>query len=216
MIHIDEVARYRKQLAYRRFVHAYIMRMNATQLLLDVCALWILSEIGIMIVKRSKAGQATSKDRLSIHVIWICFMLGPILASKVTRVQPTEMPAAIRPYAYWGGLALIVIGVAIRWIAIATLKRYFTVDVAIAKDHKVIDHGLYGVVRHPSYAGTLLSFIGLGFAFLNWLSLAACVVFAVIGLSYRISVEERALTEALGDAYRSYAARTKRLIPGIY
>jgi protein-S-isoprenylcysteine O-methyltransferase Ste14 len=190
--------------------------MNATQLLLAICAVWVLSEIALGILKRSHAGEATRKDRLSIYGVWISCILGPVLGGTLTSVQSTEMPAAIRPYAYWGGLALIVIGVAIRWVAIATLKRFFTVDVAIAKDHKVIDHGLYGVVRHPSYAGTLLSFIGLGFAFLNWLSLAACIVFVVIGLSYRINVEESALTEALGDAYRSYAARTKRLIPGIY
>ncbi|MGZ7040921.1 MAG: methyltransferase family protein [Thermoanaerobaculia bacterium] len=190
--------------------------MSATQLLLTVCGLWVASEIGIMLWKRSDASKAERKDRLSIHVLWICLMIGPILASNLTRVRATEMPAAIRPYAYWGGLALIVIGVAIRWTAIATLKRYFTVDVAIAKDHKVIDHGLYSIVRHPSYAGSLLSFVGLGLAFLNWLSLAACMVFSILGLSYRIAVEERALTEALGDDYRSYAARTKRLIPGVF
>ena len=87
---------------------------------------------------------------------------------------------------------------------------------AIASDHKVIQHGLYAVVRHPSYAGSLLSSIGLGFAFVNWLSLVVVVAFAIAGIAYRISVEEHALTSALGDEYRHYAARTKRLVPGIY
>ncbi|HEX7191466.1 MAG TPA: hypothetical protein VF381_07820, partial [Thermoanaerobaculia bacterium] len=46
--------------------------------------------------------------------------------------------------------------------------------------------------------------------------LAIIAVFAISGMSYRIAVEERALTEHFGDAYRAYASHTKRLIPGIY
>jgi len=126
------------------------------------------------------------------------------------------MPAPIRPYAFWGGLALIVVGFAIRLIAIFTLRRYFTVDVAIAKDHKVIDRGLYGVIRHPSYSGSLLSFLGLGIAFMNWLSLAIMIIGPAIGIGYRIAVEERTLIGALGEDYRIYAVRTKRLVPGVF
>ena len=87
---------------------------------------------------------------------------------------------------------------------------------AIASDHKVIQDGLYRIVRHPSYAGSLLSSIGLGLAFQNGLSFAVVLLLAIAAISYRISVEEDALTTALGDEYRRYAARTKRLVPGIY
>lgn len=186
------------------------------QILLTVAAFWVGSEIVIMRMKHSDAAESTSHDRGSFMFIWLLFTLGPFCAGIATSVKATRIAAPLRPYAFWGGLALIVTGILIRWAAIATLKRYFTVDVAIARDHKVIDHGIYAVVRHPSYAGTLLSMAGLGLAFLNWLSVAICVVPAIVALGYRISVEERALTEALGDDYRAYAARTKRLIPGVY
>ena len=186
------------------------------QILLTVSAFWVISEIVIMRMKRSNAAETTSRDRGSFMFIWLLFMFGPFSAGLATPVAATRMAEPLRTYAFWGGLALIVIGILIRWTAIATLKRYFTVDVAIAKDHKVIDHGIYALVRHPSYSGMLLSMIGLGLAFMNWLSFAICVVLAIVALSYRISVEERALIEALGDDYRAYAARTKRLIPGVY
>jgi protein-S-isoprenylcysteine O-methyltransferase Ste14 len=190
--------------------------MSPTKILLIVSALWVASEIVIMRMKKSNAAESTSRDRGSFAFLWLLFAIGPMCAGFATAVVRTRMTAAIRPFAFWGGLALIVIGIAIRWAAIATLKRYFTVDVAIAKDHKVIDHGLYRIVRHPSYAGTLLSMTGLGLAFVNWLSFAICFLAAVIALGYRIIVEERALIEALGDDYRAYATRTKRLIPGVF
>ena len=191
------------------------MDMGYTILFFTVCGAWIASEIVITRMKRSEA-SSSRQDRSSFTVLWLAMAVGPFVAGILTSVRSMLMPPAFRPYAFWGGLALILIGIAIRWTAIATLKRYFTVDVAIAKDHKVIDHGIYGIIRHPSYTGTLLSTLGLGFAFVNWLSLAACIVFPIAAFAYRIAVEERALTDALGDEYRTYAARTKRLIPGVF
>jgi protein-S-isoprenylcysteine O-methyltransferase Ste14 len=117
---------------------------------------------------------------------------------------------------FWVGLALIVIGIIIRAIAIATLWRYFTVDVSIREGHELVDRGLYSVIRHPAYTGSLLSFLGLGFAFRNWLSVAIIAAMTIAGFSYRIYVEESALIEHFGDRYRDYMRRSKRLIPGIY
>ncbi|HKB78365.1 MAG TPA: isoprenylcysteine carboxylmethyltransferase family protein [Thermoanaerobaculia bacterium] len=190
--------------------------MNPGLILIVVSGFWVASEIVIAIRRRSSITGASSRDRLSIHAMWVAFAGGPFAGGMLTAVRAARMPPPIRPYAFWGGLALIFVGIAARWTAIGTLKKYFTVDVAIAPDHKVIQHGLYRFVRHPSYSGSLLSSTGLGLAFGNWLSLAAVVLFALAGVAYRVSVEERALIDALGDEYRAYAARTKRLIPGIY
>ena len=114
------------------------------------------------------------------------------------------------------GIVLIIVGLAVRWAAILTLRKYFTVDVAILSDHKIVMTGLYRYVRHPAYLGSLLSFLGLGISFSNWLS--ALVIFVPItgAFVYRIRVEERALDASLGDAYRQYQTSTKRLIPGIF
>lgn len=195
---------------------AYIMTMSPTAIFIMVCSFWIASEIVIGFRRNSATAGAERKDRHSLIALWVSFSAGPFLGGMLTTVRATRMPRTIQPFAFWGGLSLILIGIAIRWTAIATLKRYFTVDVAIAADHKVVDTGLYGIVRHPSYAGSLLSSLGLGLAFTNWLSLAVVLAFAVSGIAYRISVEESALTTALGDDYRRYAARTKRLIPGVF
>lgn len=190
--------------------------MSPTALLLTVCSIWVAAEMFIIFVKRSQPSQATRQDRGSGLLLTLTLALSPFLAGMATNIHSARMPPLIQAYAFYGGLALIVIGFMIRLTAIFTLRRYFTVDVAIAKDHKVIDHGVYSLVRHPSYAGSLISFFGLGLAFVNWLSFAILIVGPAIGIAYRIHVEEEALTSALGDDYRAYAARHKRLIPGVF
>ncbi len=192
------------------------MDMSPTAILITVCSVWVASEMLIIFVKRSRPAEATREDRNSGLLLMFTLAISPFAAGVCSSIRASRMPESIQWYAFWGGIALIVIGFTIRLAAIFTLRRYFTVDVAIAKDHKVIDHGLYRIVRHPSYAGSMLSFFGLGLAFVNWLSLAILVIGPAIGIAYRIHVEEQALTNALGDDYRAYAARRKRLIPGVF
>lgn len=182
-------------------------------LILDaVSAVWVASEIALVFLRHSHKSE--SRDRMSLHVLWICIGGSIAAGSMVRRVPATLMPA--RDALFFAGTALIVIGIAIRWAAVFTLGRFFTVDVAIRDGHRVVSHGLYGVVRHPMYLGSYVSFIGLGFAFGNWLSLAIIAVATALAFAYRISVEERALTGALGDEYRAYATHTKRFIPGVF
>lgn len=116
----------------------------------------------------------------------------------------------------WAGLVLLVVGVAIRWRAIYTLGKFFTCTVLIREDHRLLRTGLYRHVRHPAYTGTLVAHLGLGLSFTNWYSLGLSLVPYAVAASYRISVEERALREAFGEEYESYASSTKRLIPKVY
>lgn len=74
----------------------------------------------------------------------------------------------------------------------------------------------YRLLRHPSYSGLLLILLGLGLMLGTWLGLAALIVLPLIGMLIRIRVEESVLTGALGQEYVSYAAETKRLIPGAW
>ena len=120
------------------------------------------------------------------------------------------------PYVMGAGLALLVAGTALRWTAIVTLWEYFTPNVSILEGHRVVRRGLYGVVRHPSYTGLLLRYLGFGLAFANWLSLALLFLPMLYTTLYRIRVEEEALREHFGEEYASYAGVTKRLVPGIY
>ncbi len=114
------------------------------------------------------------------------------------------------------GLVMLFAGTALRWAAIRALWSYFTVNVSILEGQRVIKRGLYGVVRHPSYTGLLLRYLGFGLAFANWLSAALIFLPLLAATLYRIRVEEAALGEHFGEEYESYARDTKRLVPGLY
>ncbi len=80
-------------------------------------------------------------------------------------------------------------------------------------DHKVIDKGPYHYIRHPMYAGGLLSVLGIGMALQSWPGMLVIVVVPGLGWGNRIRIEERFLSAELGNDYVEYMKRTKRLIP---
>lgn len=114
------------------------------------------------------------------------------------------------------GAGLAVFGGGVRWYAITTLGRHFSIQVVTSADQSIIQHGPYTLVRHPSYTGLLLIMLGLGLMMTNWASLLAIFLCWLIALLYRISVEEQALLIASKQAYADYMRCTKRLIPFIY
>ena len=114
------------------------------------------------------------------------------------------------------GIVLLLLGTALRWAAIFTLKKYFTVNVTILENHQIVKKGLYKHLRHPSYTGLLLRYLGLGLSYANWLSLALVFLPLLLSVLYRIRVEESALVQTFGDEYEEYSKETKRLIPRVY
>jgi len=185
--------------------------MNHNQIFTAVVGIWLVSEISVAIAKRSR-GSSSRKDRGSLILLWTAITIAAFAGGTIaSSIRTGRMPRG----AFWIGIALIVLGIIVRAIAIATLWRYFTVDVAIASGHELIERGMYRFIRHPSYTGSLLSFAGLGIAMQNWISLAVVAIATFLALSYRVRVEEAALIEHFGDRYRAYMTRTKRFVPGL-
>jgi protein-S-isoprenylcysteine O-methyltransferase Ste14 len=118
-----------------------------------------------------------------------------------------------RAVAFWLGVLFMYGGIVLRLCAVITLGAYFTTAVATVHEQHVVMRGPYRYIRHPSYTGFLLILVGFGLCVGNWLSPLVMVGVALIGFSYRIRVEERMLQEHLGQPYRTYMERTKRLIP---
>ena len=120
------------------------------------------------------------------------------------------------PWSSWLGALLTIGGTIFRQWAIRTLGRFFTRSVRVSSDQTVVQDGPYRWLRHPSYTGAALAAAGIGLALGNAVSLACLLVAVLAGFGYRIHVEEKALLEALGEPYRAYRARTKRLIPFVW
>jgi len=161
--------------------------------------------------------QAGQTDRIEDHgttqLFQIVLPLSYVLAIIATKLSWAPMMASA---GVWVGLALMVAGQLLRWWAVATLGRLFTVNVAIRPEHRVITSGPYRYVRHPAYTALVLLHLGAGLCLGNLVSLVLLTVPITLVLLRRIQVEEAAILAELGPAYRGYAARTWRLLPGIY
>lgn len=178
-------------------------------------AIYIASELGLALMKRAKAGSSRIVDRGSLRLLWIVIVASVVLGFFVaTWVPGAAMTGA--PLLGEVGVGLFASGLALRWYAIVHLGRFFTVNVAIAVDHRLNDRGPYRLIRHPSYTGALMAFLGMGLCLGNWASLAVISVPIVLAFLRRMRVEEAALLQAFGDEYRAYMNRTQRLIPGVY
>ena len=115
----------------------------------------------------------------------------------------------------WLGIALYVVGGALRLWPVFVLGHRFSGLVAIQPEHKLVTEGMYGVIRHPSYLGLLVNSLGWGLAFRSGVGVLLAVVLLPL-LVARIRAEEALLQAQFGDEYEAYRGRTSRLIPGIY
>ena len=115
----------------------------------------------------------------------------------------------------WLGVALFTAGGALRIWPVFVLGHRFSGLVAIQPGHSLVTSGVYGVIRHPSYLGLLVSSLGWGLAFRSGVGVLLMAL-TVPPLLARIRAEERLLHTQFGSDYDAYSARTARLIPGLY
>jgi len=175
---------------------------------------WFLSEILLNRLFRSKTTNSKDLDKNSLRLIWLTIAISitlGVFSSFHLRFLMVESS-----WLKYSGLLIIICGMIIRFIAIKTLGKLFTVDLSINENHELIVNGIYKYIRHPAYTGSLLSFLGLGLSLNNWISLIIIFVPVLISFLYRIHVEESLLLEQVGLNYNDYKKSSKRLIPMVY
>ena len=113
------------------------------------------------------------------------------------------------------GVAIFLSGYWIRTIAARTLRKQFSYLVTIQEHHQLITSGIYSLIRHPVYLGTILAVIGMFLVFSTWFGLAFVFIYSAI-LIHRMSLEEKLLFKYFGSVYQEYTQKSFRLIPHIY
>jgi protein-S-isoprenylcysteine O-methyltransferase Ste14 len=179
-------------------------------LLVAVLAAWAAAEV---LLRLRNLGGRTAFD-WTFALVVVCIGAGINLGFRAAHIPAAVIGGGWIPVA--AGLVIAVFGIALRVWAILTLGRYFKFVVVIQDGHRVIDRGPYRLLRHPSYSGGLAALLGIGIALDNWLSILAVVGIPLLAILVRIGVEEARLRSALGQDYQNYAARTRRLIPGVW
>jgi len=102
---------------------------------------------------------------------------------------------------------------AIRRQAIATLGKFWSLHVEIRDQHEMVHGGPFRWVRHPTYFSMVLELLSAALILNAFGTLLAVTVMFVPALIYRVRIEEQALVEKFGDAYRAYQQTTPALFP---
>ena len=183
---------------------------------------YFASELLLTITRRSRSKTGTKQDRSTLGMIWLVIALSiaaGIFVARSISLRRGVVGLFDFPESDWipaVAVGLFAAGLVVRWWAIVTLGRFFTVDVVVEKDHEVVQRGPFRWVRHPSYTGVLLAFLGWAMTLWNWVAMAVVLVPIFIAFLRRMKVEEDALSRALGERYVEYMKRTKRLVPFVY
>jgi len=157
------------------------------------------------------SGRIRERDAF---LVWIGVQ-APLLVAVADRTYlPEILPRGVPLLA--AGAAVGLAGVLFRAWSVRTLGVFFTLAVRVHEGHRVIQRGPYRWLRHPAYSGSLLYLLGVSLALSSAAGLAATLLVALPAVLYRVRREELTLRRHLGDEYREYMKRTRRLVPGLY
>ena len=119
------------------------------------------------------------------------------------------------PVVRFGGVVLVVLGIILTIGSQLAMGESWRGDVDPDVRTPLVTSGPFALVRNPIFSGAALSATGLALVVPNVLSLAMLVLF-IAGLEIQVRlVEEPYLLRVHGEAYRRYAARTGRFVPGV-
>ena len=175
---------------------------------------WLLSEILLNRLFRSKGTDKKGADKHTLFLIWITIVV--VLFVAIFASMNFDFPIVNFIIIRYIGLAVIWFGIILRLVIIASLGEFFTVDVTIRQNHQLKKDGFYKFLRHPSYFASLLSFIGFGISLNNWIALILITIAIFTVFAVRIKIEEKALIERFGAEYCEYKKHTYKLIPFIF
>jgi protein-S-isoprenylcysteine O-methyltransferase Ste14 len=120
-----------------------------------------------------------------------------------------------QPPVRWAGVALVTVGIVITVGSQLAMGRSWRADVDPDARSALVTSGPFRLVRNPVFAGSAVSVVGLALVIPNVVSLLMVAAF-LAGLEIQVRlVEEPYLLRVHGDAYRDYAARTGRFMPGV-
>ena len=163
-----------------------------------------------LLEKRLNAKEEQSEQKTVIALSGIMFLVGFVVAGLDYRFQWIKLPE-------W----VAIIGAAVFLIAyglyaeVLRENTYLSRTIEVQENQKVIDTGLYGIVRHPMYAVTLILFLSMPIVLGSVIAFIIFLTYPFI-IAGRIKNEEKVLEEGLAG-YKEYKQKVKyRLIPFIW
>ena len=186
---------------------------------LFICLLFIpILILGVVLLFKSpellkKRLDGKEKDQTQKGVValsGLCFLGGFVISGLDFRFGWSTVPLGVIIEA-----SVILLGSYALYAEVMRENAYLSRKIEIQEGQKVIDTGLYGIVRHPMYAVTIWLFLSIPIVLGSWWALICFLPYIPI-IVVRIINEEKLLESEL-DGYAEYKKRVKyRLIPFIW
>ena len=163
--------------------------------------------------RRMKAGpmaEGRALQKLIITATMVAVVAVLVVSALDHRFGWSNVPTPIVIV----GNVLVAAGLVMAQLVVIQ-NSYAAATITVEADQKVVDTGLYGLVRHPMYVGTLIMMIGTPLALDSYWGLLA-IALAVPALAARIEDEEKMLRQELAG-YDEYTQKVHyRLVPGVW
>ncbi len=182
-----------------------------TKLLSLIWLAWVVS----WVVASVWSGRTKTHVRtMDSWVYRLPILVGAILlmpfTARVVGAEQLYNPGTVGTY----GLAVVtLLGISFTWWARIHLGRFWSNAITHKEDHRIIDTGPYGMVRHPIYTGLIIAILATGIAVATWTALLGAL-FISFGEWQKARMEEGFLSAELGhEAYRAYSRRVPMIVP---
>lgn len=175
-----------------------------------IWAVWLVSWLVAALWASKPAQRPPVRDELAyraLHVVGALLLLANFRYARFSFgwIEPDWVPILL--------LCLEALGFAFAWWARLHLGTLWSGQVTRKADHRIVDTGPYGIVRHPIYTGILLSFYASLLLRPGWLGLASAIIMT-LSFVMKLRLEERFLSAELGaEAYAAYRRRVPMLVP---
>ena len=163
-----------------------------------------------LLKKRLHARESEGEQKIVIALSGVMFLAAFVVAGLNFRFGWIVLPR-------WAVIAAAVVFLAAYLMYAEVLREnaYLSRTVEIQEHQKVIDTGLYGIVRHPMYSATVFLFLSMGLVLGSPISFAILLLYLPI-IAKRIRNEEKVLAQGL-EGYAAYRDKVKyKVIPFIW
>ncbi len=163
-----------------------------------------------LLKKRLNAKEEQSEQKTVIALSGIMFLAAFIVAGLNFRYRWIVMPS----WLVWLGVAVFLLSY-LMYAEVLRENTYLSRTIEVQENQKVIDTGLYGLVRHPMYCATLFLFLSMGLVLGSPISFAILLLYIPI-IAKRIRNEEEVLEKGL-DGYAEYKKKVRyKVIPFVW
>lgn len=170
----------------------------------------LLTKSPNLLAKRLNHREKENTQKGVVGLSALAFLASFFLSGLDHRLGWTSVPLWLTVTA----AALLLLSYAM-YAEVMRENAYLSRTVEVQENQKVVSTGLYGIVRHPMYAATVVLFLAIPLVLGSWIGFAVMLVYPIV-IAVRILNEETVLTAGL-DGYAEYKAKVKwRLIPFIW